>query len=169
VTTAVPIIRQEGEGERLWFAGGGIFTLKASADETNGAFFLIEDRMVRGKVTPLHLHPYEDEIIYVLDGELLIHLEDGQHRLGRHGLFVAPRGVPHAFMVTSETAHVISFQTPGTGEPFYRAATEPADEDADAGRTDWPRLREAAERFDTIQLLGPPPFASDAQASAVTT
>ncbi len=37
----------------MWFAGGGAFTWKATAAETGGAFILLEDRMVRGKGTPL--------------------------------------------------------------------------------------------------------------------
>ena len=45
-----------------------MFTFKASAEETNGAFTLIEDRVVRGKTTPMHLHPNLDETIYVLEG-----------------------------------------------------------------------------------------------------
>jgi quercetin dioxygenase-like cupin family protein len=164
MSTAVPIIRQAGEGEQLWFAGGGVFTMKASAAETGGAFILLEDRMVRGKTTPLHLHPNEDEAIYVLEGELLVDVEGEQHRVGQGGLFVAPRGVPHAFMVTSETAHILSLQTPGTGEAFYRALTEPVSSAADASRPpDWARLREVAERSESIELLGPPPFAAAQQ------
>jgi quercetin dioxygenase-like cupin family protein len=160
MTSGVPIIRQEGEGEQLWFAGGGVFTMKASAAETGGAFILFEDRIVRGKTTPLHLHPNEDETIYVLDGELLVDVDGEQHQVRKGGLFLAPRGVPHAFMVTSETAHILALQTPGTGEAFYRAVTEPATSAADAARPpDWQRLREAAEQSDSIELLGPPPFA----------
>ena len=62
MSTAVPIIRQDGEGERMWFAGGGVFTWKATAAETGGAFLAFEDEMARGKSTPLHLHPNEDEV-----------------------------------------------------------------------------------------------------------
>src|SRR5919108_5666211 len=75
MSSAVPIIRQAGEGEQLWFAGGGLWTLKASAAETAEAFMLLEFRAERGKVTPLHLHPEEDEGFYVLDGEVLVHVE----------------------------------------------------------------------------------------------
>jgi quercetin dioxygenase-like cupin family protein len=161
VSGAVPIIRQEGEGEQLWFAGGGVFTMKASAAETDGSFILLEDRMVRGKTTPLHLHPNEDEAVYVLEGEILVDVEGEQHRVGQGGLFVAPRGVPHAWMVTSETAHILALQTPGTGEAFYRELTEPVRSAADASRPpDWARLREVAERSESIELLGPPPFAA---------
>jgi quercetin dioxygenase-like cupin family protein len=167
MSTAVPIIRQDGEGEQMWFAGGGVFTWKATAAETGGAFFLLEDRMVRGKRTPLHMHPNQDEAIYLLEGEILVDVEGEQHRVGRGGLFFAPRGVAHAFMVTSETAHVLSLMTPGAGEAFYRDAGEPVGAETDASRPpDWARLREAAERSDCIELLGPPPFAAAQQAAA---
>jgi len=157
--TAVPVIRGEGEGERLWFAGGGVFTMKATAEETDGAFILLEDRMVQGKMTPLHSHPNLDETIIVLEGEILLYAEGREHRVGSRGVAVAPRGVPHAFMVTSESALILALQTPGSGWAFYRDASEPATAETDPGRTDWDRLRAAAERHpDIIQILGPPPF-----------
>jgi quercetin dioxygenase-like cupin family protein len=167
MSTAVPIIRGEGEGERLWFAGGGVFTMKATAEETDGAFILLEDRMVRGKTTPLHSHPNVDETIIVLEGELLVYAEGKEHRVGPGGVAVAPRGVPHAFMVTSETARILSLQTPGSGEAFYRDASEPATAETDPGRTDWDRLRAAAERNpDIIEILGPPPFEAAKESAA---
>jgi quercetin dioxygenase-like cupin family protein len=167
MSTAIPIVRQQGEGERLWFAGGGVFTMKASAAETGGAFLLWEDTMVRGKTTPMHLHPNEDETIYVLEGELLVDVEGVQHRVGQGGVFVAPRGVPHAFMVTSETARVLGLQTPGTGWAFYEALTEPVTSAEDESRPpDWARLREVAERSESIELLGPAPFPALEQEAA---
>ena len=167
MSTAVPIIRQDGEGEQMWFAGGGTFTWKATTAETGGAFVLLEDRMERGKATPFHLHPNEDEAIYVLEGELLVDVEGEQHRVGRGGFFFAPRGVPHAFMVTSETARVLALQTPGTGEAFYRDAGEPIESAEDASRpADWARLREVAGQSESIQLLGPPPFEAELQKAA---
>ncbi|MEA2143098.1 MAG: hypothetical protein QOI64_1528, partial [Solirubrobacteraceae bacterium] len=98
-----------------------------------------------------------------------VHVEGEEHTVGRGGLFVAPRGVPHAFTVTSETAHVFSFQTPGTGERFYRDAGEPATSEADASLpADMARLREVADRSPSIEVLGPPPFAGAGQGAAVT-
>ena len=159
MSTAVPIIRGEGEGERFWFAGGGVFTMKATAEETDGAFILLEDRMTQGKTTPLHSHPNLDETIIVVEGEILLYAEGKEHRVGPRGVAVAPRGVPHAFMVTSESALILALQTPGSGWAFYRDITEPANADTDPGKTDWDRLRAAAERHpDIIQILGPPPF-----------
>lgn len=169
MSPAVPIVRQAGEGEQMWFAGGGVFTWKATGEETGGAFILMEDRMERGKTTPLHVHPKHDEAIYMLEGEILVDVEGEQHSVGKGGLFFAPRGVPHAFMVTSEEAHVLALQTPGTGEAFYRDAGETVTSAEDASRPpDWARLREVAERSETIELLGPPPFAGAQQEAAAT-
>jgi quercetin dioxygenase-like cupin family protein len=167
MSTAGAIIRGEGEGERRWFAGGGVHVMKVTAEETDGAFNLLEARMTRGKTTPLHRHPSLDETIIVLEGEILVYAEEREHRVGPRGVAVAPRGVPHAFMVTSESAIILVLQTPGSGEAFYREASEPATAETDPGRTDWDRLRAAAERHpDIIEILGPPPFEAAKEESA---
>ena len=100
-STARPVVRSTEEGERRWFFGGGEHIWKATAEETNGAFMLFEDRMAPGKVTPLHTHPDSDETMIVLDGAILMHLDGVEHAVEAGGVAVAPRGVPHAFKVTS--------------------------------------------------------------------
>ena len=168
MTTAVPIVRGGEEGERLWFAGGGVHVWKATAEETGGAFILFEDRMPRGKTTPLHVHPHEDETFVVLEGEILVHVEGAEHPVGPGGVAVVPRGTRHAFLVTSETARILALQTPGSGEAFYRDASEPSTDESDAQRpADFDRLRVAAERNPScIQILGPPPFEAVGKATA---
>ena len=159
MSAAVSIVRADGEGEHLRFWGGGILTMKATAAETDGAFMLFEDHMPQGKTTPLHAHANEDETLYVLDGEIVVHIDGENYPLGPRGIAVAPRGVPHAFLVTSDTARVLTLQTPGSAEAFYRGASEPADGDDDPhGAVDFDRVRASAERSGGMQLLGPPPF-----------
>jgi mannose-6-phosphate isomerase-like protein (cupin superfamily) len=171
MSAVAPIIRNEGEGERLWFYGGGVHTWKACAEETDGAFILFEGLMTHGKTTPLHVHANEDEALYVLEGELLVHIDGTDHRVGARGVAVAPRGVPHAFLVTSPTARVLTLQTPGSAESFYRGASEPASADIKAaGPVDFDRVREAAERSGGMEVLGPPPFPpADADANNAST
>ena len=53
-------------------------TWKATAEETGGAFLLFEDVMEQGKMTPLHTHPEADETMYVLEGEILMHLDGAE-------------------------------------------------------------------------------------------
>jgi quercetin dioxygenase-like cupin family protein len=159
MSAAVSIVRADGEGERLRFMGGGLLTMKATTEETGGAFLLFEDLMPQGKVTPLHTHAGEDEMLYVLEGELLVHIDGVDHPLGPLGVAVAPRGVPHAFKVTSPTARILTLLTPGSAESFYRGASEPAGADAGAaGPVDFDRVRASAEASGGMQVLGPPPF-----------
>ena len=168
MSTAKTIIRGEGEGERLWFAGGGVHVWKATAEETDGAFILVEDRMTQGKTTPLHTHPNVDETLIVLEGEILVYAEGREHRVGQYGVAVAPRGDAHAFMVTSESALILFLQTPGSGEAFYRDASEPATDETDVLRPpDLDRLRAAAELHpDIIEIVGPPPFEAAKEGAA---
>ena len=156
---AMSFVRAEGEGERLSFYGGGLITMKATGAETGGALLLFEDKMVRGKMTPLHIHQNEDETLYVLEGEILVHIDGTEHCVGPHGLAFVPRGVPHAFFVTSETARVLTLENPASAEAFYRAASRPATADSDpAGPVDFGKVREAAERIGGMKVVGPPPF-----------
>ena len=156
----VPIVRDAGAGERLWFYGGGLHTWKATSSETGGAFLLFEDVMSRGKTTPLHTHPQVDETLYVLEGEILFHIDGQDQPLGPGAVAMAPRGVPHAFLVTSETARILCLETPGTSEAFYRGASEPATPElVTAAPVDFARVGESAQRNGGIEILGPPPFA----------
>lgn len=153
-------VRATGDGERRWFFGGGVHTWKATAEETGGAFFLFEDEMRGGKRTPLHIHPDSDESMYVLSGEILMHVDGTEHRIGAGGFVVAPRGVPHAFMVVSDTARVLCLHTPGCCQAFYFAASEPVDDGAEAsGVVDMARVQASAREYGGIEILGPPPFA----------
>ncbi len=160
VSTAVPIIRAEDDGERRWFYGGGVHTWKATSRETDGAFLLFEDRMDQGKMTPLHTHPESDETMYVLEGEILMHMDGQEHRVAAGGLAVAPRGVPHAFLVLSEMARLLCLHTPGSCQAFYWGASEPIGADVTAsGSVDFARVQASAKQNGGIEILGPPPFA----------
>ncbi len=150
------IIRDAIEGERRWFYGGGLHVWKASAEETDGSLILFEDHLARGKTTPLHQHPDQDEVLYIIEGELLYRSDDAERRVGCGGTIVTPRGVPHALLVVSDTARLLCLQTPGSGEAFYRHASEPSA--ASDGPVDFAKIREAAGATGSTIVLGPPPF-----------
>ena len=152
------VVRGEGEGEKLWFYGGGVHTWLATSAETGGAFLLFDDVMTRGKTTPLHTHPV-DETLYVLEGAIRVHIDGRERALGQGGVAMVPRGLPHAFMVTSESARLLIIETPGTSEAFYRGASEPLTASLQAaGSVDFERVRASAARNGGIEILGPPPF-----------
>jgi quercetin dioxygenase-like cupin family protein len=158
-TKAIPIVRADGEGELLSFYGGGLLTMKATDAETGGAFLLFEDVLVGGKATPLHVHANEDETMYVLEGEILMHIDGEEHRVEQYGVAMVPRGIPHAFFVVSKTARLLTLQTPGSAEAFYRMASQPATTTTDpAGSIDMSKVIEAGEKTGGMKVVGPPPF-----------
>jgi hypothetical protein len=96
--------------------------------------------------------------MYVLEGEILMHLDGQEHTVSTGGIAVAPRGLPHAFMVVSEQARVLCLQTPGCCEAFYLGASEPLT-DATDRVVDFGRVAESGRANGGIEILGPPPFA----------
>ena len=154
---AESIVRNAGEGERMWFLGGGIHTWKAFAEETDNSMIVFEDELERGKVTPMHLHADADEAMYVIEGEILLNVEGSERTVGAGGFTFAPRGCAHAFVVTSDRTRVLAIQTPGSGQAFYRDASEPANESG-TGPVDFDRIREVAAETGATTILGPPPF-----------
>lgn len=151
------IVRDEGEGEKLWFYGGGVHTWKVTAEQTQGAVGMFEDTLERGKTTPLHQHPESDEIIYVLEGEILVHDNGSPRTVSAGGVVINPRGVPHAFVVTSERARILAIVTPASAvEPFYRHASTPGE----SGPVDFAKVGQAAKTTGATVIMGPPPFAA---------
>jgi quercetin dioxygenase-like cupin family protein len=155
---AEAIVRNNDDGERMWFLGGGLHTWKALSQETGDSMLVFEDHLERGKVTPMHLHADVDEALYIIEGEILLNVEGKEHVVSAGGFTFAPRGCAHAFVVTTERARLLCIQTPGAGQAFYRNASVPATDDA-SGPVDFDRLQEIALETGATTIVGPPPFA----------
>jgi mannose-6-phosphate isomerase-like protein (cupin superfamily) len=77
--------------------------IHARSDQTNGSYAVVEITGAPGDTPPLHVHVDDDEGFYVLDGALRLHVEGQPVVHLRGGEFaVAPRGVPHVYVVESE-------------------------------------------------------------------
>ena len=109
----------------------------------------------------MHLHADVDEALYIIEGEILLNVEGTEHVVGAGGFTFAPRGCAHAFVVTSERARLLCIQTPGSGQTFYRDASEPVNDTAN-GPVDFGRLRDVADETGATTIVGPPPFATSA-------
>jgi quercetin dioxygenase-like cupin family protein len=161
MSTRTAIIRAEGEGDAIWF-NNDLFTFKATAQETDNALTLFEELSQRGKVTPLHLHPNADETFWVVNGEIRVYVDGTERTVGPGGVASVPRGMPHAMMVTSETALVLTIVTPGCKEleMFFRDVGEPATQRTLPPSVPLPleKIRAAAARHGSVVILGPPPF-----------
>ena len=154
-----PIALQPDEGEALWFLGF-LVTVKASASTTNGNVAVLEHLGVRGLGSPLHLHRNEDEWFYVTEGELTFWIGDDRITAPAGSFVYGPRGIPHAFAVSSAQARFIIVTEPAGFEVFLRALSVPAETRTQPPASVAPpapevMLATAAEHG--IEILGPPP------------
>lgn len=118
---AEPTLRMPEEGENLAMAGSS-FSLKATGENTDGAFFLSETAVEPGFAgPPLHIHHELTDMFYVLEGVLTFRIGDDTVE-GPPGTFVcAPPGVPHTFSnPSSEPVRFLNFNVPGGFEIYMR-------------------------------------------------
>ena len=162
MASAVSAVTIQKAGENLWF-GGGLVTFKVTSDQSGGVLCLIEHAASRGKTTPLHLHPDHDETVYVLEGELLVHIDGVEHTAGPGAVVWVPRGTPHALLVTSELERSVWVCTPGPAmEAFFRQAGDAAPSPTlPRAEIDIARLLAVGEQTGAMKVLGPPPFPKD--------
>lgn len=146
-----------GEGEPIWFLQT-LMTVKASGDESGGAFSLIEAHYPPGFAPPSHVHHREDESFYVLEGEVTFTCGARMWTAGPGAFAVLPRGVEHGFTI-SEAAPAKMLQmssAPGL-ERFFRDAGAPAKVRAlppAVGAPDLAHLAAVAERYG-VELMSP--------------
>jgi quercetin dioxygenase-like cupin family protein len=153
----IPIILGPGEGETIQNPLGGPITFRATAERTAGSIFAFESTIATGEGPPLHLHHDQDEIVYVLEGELRFKLEE-EIKPAPAGTFVfIPRELRHTWQNSgSAPARILVVFTPaGTMDQFFGrfAALDSDEEFVDA----FSRLgREAG-----MEVVGPPLASSD--------
>jgi quercetin dioxygenase-like cupin family protein len=153
---------EPGEGEALWWIGM-LATIKATAEQTGGQYTLVEILAPEGFASPLHVHHFEDEGFYILEGELTFYVGD-QTLKARPGSFLfGPKGIPHAFTVDSGSARLLFVLSPGGFEGLVRDMGEPAKElsippapEAPPDEAEMERMAAIAARYGN-EILGPSP------------
>jgi quercetin dioxygenase-like cupin family protein len=137
----------------LWFLGVPTRVL-ATAEQTNGAFGLIEHVLPAGDASPWHVHHAEDEAFYVIEGELTFRCGDQTVRAGPGTFVYGPREIPHGFCVEGDQpARLLLLCAPGGFERFIIDMSEPA---PPAGAPDMERMIALAAQYQ-IDILGPLP------------
>jgi quercetin dioxygenase-like cupin family protein len=148
-----------GTPQSRWFLGTAIKIL-VSASEGNDDICVVEHRMAQGEASPLHLHRNEDEILVLLEGRLRIDIAGQTRRIEAGQAAAAPKCIPHAFLVESETARLLTVTRGHDFETMLRTASRPA-----AGPGLPPRIAPTPEmvaalddtcRRHNIDLVGPP-------------
>jgi len=150
------------DGERIGLLGG-LYTFKATGDETGDAYTLCQVSGPAGMATPMHLHENEEEGFYVVEGQMTIFADGAEHQLSPGGFAFAPRGTTHGFRLDSSQATMLLLISPGNAghELMFREMGEPAAEPALPAPSSTPVdpavLAAIAKRHGTI-IVGPPPL-----------
>jgi|SRR5215469_453544 len=109
----------------VWY-NGSLMTFLATGEKTQGQFALIEAVSRRGNVPPPHIHHREDEIFFLLEGEIVVSVE-GRTIKGKPGTMVfLPRNVPHSLTIESEQARMLIMVTPAGLERWFKEFSAPA-------------------------------------------
>lgn len=99
---------------------GDVYSLLLTGDECAGRACVIEAEIPPGGGPPLHVHEREDELFYVLEGEVTFHTEDGVLKAGPGTSVFAPRGRRHRFgNETDEPARMLITITPAGLEKMF--------------------------------------------------
>ena len=126
-------------------------TLKASAEETDGAVSVLEAEEPPGFGPPIHVHQDADEAFYVLEGEYIMYLEDEEIACPAGSFVFIPRGARHGFKVGEAASRKLNFYFPAAMVGYFddlAAAIGRDDVDDEA-------LAEIA-RAHAMEIVGPP-------------
>ena len=143
----------------LWFADA-LVIVRVRALHSQGRLGVWESVESHGDRLPLHVHQREDEQLVLLDGQVTVWIGDHLHHLQPGQTLALPRGVPHAHLITSKKARILSIATPGGFEQIFTDLGVPALPGTAAPlRPDDATLAAAAEALG-VQIIGPPPTES---------
>jgi quercetin dioxygenase-like cupin family protein len=99
-------------GEELLIKAGGRDT------DERFAFFHLTVPAMSGP--PLHVHTREDELFYIVDGELTFQIDDGRIVASAGTTVFAPRGIVHTYQNFSlQTGRLLIMVTPAGLDRFF--------------------------------------------------
>jgi quercetin dioxygenase-like cupin family protein len=123
-----PFWRAPGTGPTLDVLGVTHIDI-AKGNDTGHQFSVWESIVPAGAGAPAHTHAREDEVFYVLSGEVLFEIEGAADplRLCAGGFLFAPRNRRHAYRnIGTVAARLLVFVIPGTGLDRMFAAFDAA-------------------------------------------
>jgi quercetin dioxygenase-like cupin family protein len=105
------------EGARLDMPDG-VYIVKASAEETGGAFEVFEVEAPAIPSGPLHRSPWASTI-YLLEGNVVIRFEDGQVSLNPGSSITIPSQTACTFDVLGESARILGVTSGDRAGKFF--------------------------------------------------
>ena len=140
-----------GEGRAIDL-GAFAMTVKATADETDGVFSLLEAAEPPGFGPPLHIHHDAAEAFYVLAGEYVMFLDDREVRCPAGSFVYIPAGMVHGFKVGTIPSRKLNFSFPAAMVGYFDDLSAYVRD----GDVDDTLLDGVAERH-SMEIVGPVP------------
>ena len=109
-----------------WYMGM-LLTFLAERADTGGGFSLIEVFLKSGNEPPPHVHEREDELFYILEGEMDVYVGNEVFNVGAGECLFLPKHKPHTFVVRSPKLRNLVLFVPGGLEECFRARSSLAD------------------------------------------
>ena len=144
-------VLRPGEGRSIDL-GGFQMSVKASIEETDGAFSLLEATEPPDFGPPLHTHRDAAEAFYVLEGEYIVFLNQREFACPAGSFIFIPAGVPHGFRVGGKSSRKLNLYTPAAMVGYFDELSEAIGK----GIGDPDQLSEIAGRH-SMEVLGPVP------------
>jgi len=145
-----------GEGRKhghiqLKGVNSNILDVKVSGSDTNGGLAIFEQTSLsQGRGTPLHIHPSQDEVFYVIEGSYRFIVGGEKFSLVSGDSIFLPRAVPHAWTQASVKGKMlVTLQPAGKLEQFF---TTMAALDHEPTPAEVAKIFEANE----MKVVGPP-------------
>lgn len=108
-------------GEQTKLGGKSPNDIKVSTKDTNGDLTIFEYTGNEKGGPPLHIHPNQDEIFFIMSGSFLFKVGEEQFTLSTGDTIFLPRNVPHTWAQLSEQGKMyFQFQPSGKMEDFFR-------------------------------------------------
>jgi hypothetical protein len=130
-----------------------------SGADTDGRFALVETYIRPGDDLPLHAHTREDEVLYVLRGQVTIWMGDEPRACPAGTCLLLPRGHEHACQVEADEARLLTLLLPAGLEGLYRELAGGVDlrgATPGQGARDFEWLVTAAAHYG-VEITGPCP------------
>jgi len=90
-----------GRGDGWVYRHGVDFAVKAGELGTGNGAAVMEYLTAKGEEPPDHTHPTEDEMFYLVEGEVTFRCGDRSFDVGPGGFVFLPRGVEHGYSIAS--------------------------------------------------------------------
>ena len=144
-------VLRPGEGRPIDL-GGFQMSLKASEQDTAGAFSLLEADEPPDFGPPMHIHHNCAEAFYVLAGEYVIFIEEQEFRCPAGSFVYIPPDTRHGFRVGTEPSRKLNVYVPGAMVDYFdKLSRAIADGNAD------PDILDRIATENGMEVIGPVP------------